>query len=300
MAAERITPDGLPTLVNLSGAVTDIDDDPDSADAAWLTAPGANNNTEARCTFAAPSGNLSTGAGLQEFRCLVRKTNHPTNPTCDIELWEGAALVATLVSGQSVGSTSGVVLSATWDAASLAGADGSGVECRVVGTTGGGNPGNRASLEVGAIEWNAEVAGVTPQSISASGAGSATLAPTAVMARTLAGTATAAANVASSVTLGRLLAGAVAATAGLHKSVAKGIGAAATGAATVLRGTAKGAQAAASAAAALAGAILVPQALTAPATAAAQLASAFTAGPGPAIPFLRRLLRAVLRRVVRG
>lgn len=156
MASERRAPDALLVQTNLSGVVGDIQDDTDSPDANWLTAPGSNNETECRASFPTPTGNPTAGAGLQEFRALVRKTNHSTDPTVTLELYENGALVATLVSAQTVSSTSGVVIAGTWDASSLGTADGSLVEIRVVGTTGGGNPNNRASLEVGALEWNVE------------------------------------------------------------------------------------------------------------------------------------------------
>lgn len=161
MPQERQAPDALLAQINLSGAVGAIQDDPDSADANWLTAPGANNNTEARVSFASPTGNPTVGADLQEFRALVRKTNHSTNPTARIELWENGALVRAGTS-TAISSTSGVVLSFTWNASELGTADGSLVECKVVGTVGGGSPGNRASVEVGAIEWNAQYDAAAP------------------------------------------------------------------------------------------------------------------------------------------
>ena len=300
MAAETLAPDALLEQIELAGALADIDDDPDAPDGAWLTAT-TNGSTAARAGFPVPSADPSAGAGLQEFRVLVRKNAAGGNTVSwSLELWENGAQVAVLATG-TTDSTTGEVASGSWDATSLAAADGSLVECRIAQTGGaGGNPSNRRYLEVGAVEWNAEVAGVTAQFMSASGAGLAGLAQATVMARSLATTASATNGLASLVTLGRLLAGPAMASASLLKSVARGLAAAGSGAGAVARKTAKAASAAAGAAVALAGDILATQALTAPATAAAQLASAFTAGPGPAIPFLRRLLRAVLRRVVTG
>lgn len=158
MATESLYPDAIISATNLSGSVADIDDDPDSPDGAWLTAPGNNNNTDVRVSMPTPTGVPNTGAGLQSIRVLVRKTNHSTDPSAVVELFEtgGGSALATVVASTSVGSTSGVVLSGTFDASLLSTADGSAVEVRVSGTTGGGNPGNRASLEVGAIEWVAD------------------------------------------------------------------------------------------------------------------------------------------------
>ena len=157
MPIERLAPDVLLQQTNLSGAVTDIDDDPDAPDAAWLTAPGSNSNTAARTSFPSPSGNLITGAGLQEFRVQVRKTNHSTDPSAVVELWEAGALVATVIGSTAISSTIGQILAGAFDASLLADISGAGVECLVAGTVGGGAPANRASVEVGAVEWNAEV-----------------------------------------------------------------------------------------------------------------------------------------------
>ncbi len=154
MANQTLSPDALLDQTGLTGSLTDIQDDPDSPDANWLTTSN-NTSTVARVSFPTPSGDLTVGAGLQEFRVLVRKTNHSTNPTCTVDLYENGSLVTNLVSSTTISTTSGIVLSGTWNASSLSNINGSLVECRVVGTPGSGNPSNRASVEVGAIEWNA-------------------------------------------------------------------------------------------------------------------------------------------------
>lgn len=158
---ERMAPTAfLGTPTNLSGAVTDIDDDPDSPDGAWLTAPGSNSPTDVRVSFDTPSAGLDNSASAQEFRVQVRKTNHSTNPTAVVELWVNGSMNSTVVSSTSVTSTTGQILAGGWTSSGIAASD---VECKVVGTVGGGSPGNRASVEVGAIEWNAATSsGVSP------------------------------------------------------------------------------------------------------------------------------------------
>ena len=84
MAQERLAPDALLTQTNLTGAVTDIDDDPDSADANWLTAP-TNVDTTCEVSFPSPSDNLNADAELQEFRVQVRK-NSSRDATVDLFL----------------------------------------------------------------------------------------------------------------------------------------------------------------------------------------------------------------------
>ncbi len=117
-------------------------------------------DTELRAGFPTPATAPATGADLQEFRVLLRKdATGGSDPTYDIELWEtgGGAALATLVSGATLTSDSGEVVSATWDASLLGTADGSAVELRVVGIRSGGSPSNRRTVEVGAAEWNAKL-----------------------------------------------------------------------------------------------------------------------------------------------
>ncbi len=150
MAVERLAPDAILASVNLTGAVTAIDEDPDSPDASWLTRTSPNSDTEVRVSFPTPTPDLT---GTQEFRVRVRKTSEATAPTATVELWQAGSLVSTLVAATTISSTAGVVLAGTFDPTGL---DPASIECRVVGTVGGGSPSKRATVEVGAIEWNAQ------------------------------------------------------------------------------------------------------------------------------------------------
>ena len=149
MAVERLAPDAILASVNLNGAVTAIDEDPDVPDASWLTRVSANVDTEVRVSFPTPTPDLT---GTQEFRVRVRKTSEATAPTASVELWHAGAFVSTLASS-TVSTTVGLVLAGTFDPTGL---DPASIECRVVGTVGGGSPSKRATIEVGAIEWNAQ------------------------------------------------------------------------------------------------------------------------------------------------
>lgn len=155
MATERQAPDGATfVLTELTGAYTDVDDDPDSPDADWLVASGNNVNTACEASFPTPTGNPTVGADLQEFRVLFRQFDEAQGGTPEgrIELWENGALVR--AGTDTAIPDGGIVLSFTWNANELGTADGSLVECNAVGTKSGGAPGNRNSAEVGAIEWN--------------------------------------------------------------------------------------------------------------------------------------------------
>jgi hypothetical protein len=70
LALIAIPPDAILTQTGFTGAVGSIDEDPDAADGSWVTSTGP--NTVLRVSFGSPPGDLSTGAGLQEFRILVR------------------------------------------------------------------------------------------------------------------------------------------------------------------------------------------------------------------------------------
>lgn len=172
MAVEREAPDAILVATDLSGVVGDIQDDPDAADANWLTASGNNVNTDVRVSFPTPSGNPRVGADLQEFRALVRQFDEAQTgtPTARLELWENGALIR--AGGETNVPDGGVVLSFTWNANELATADGSLVESKVVGTKSGGAPGARNTVEVGAIEWNADLAAATQNITDAGNIGS--------------------------------------------------------------------------------------------------------------------------------
>lgn len=155
MSQERLAPDSILAIQNLSGTVADIDDDPDSPDGAWLTAPGSNNETSVRVSFPTPSGDLDATANAQTVRALVRKTNHNQEPFATLYLYENGSQVKILQAETGITSTTGQVMSGTFSASEIN--NPANVEVFIQGFVGGGNPGNRASMEVGAIEWNAEI-----------------------------------------------------------------------------------------------------------------------------------------------
>ena len=156
---QRLPLDVVVSSTNLAGAtVPFLEDDPDAPDGNWATRIDKD-DTLLHVGFPTPAGDPTQGATLQEFQVLLRKDASGGNdPTYDLELWEsgGGAPLATLVSGATLSSDTGVVVAATWDAALLGTADGSAVELKVVGHRSGGNPNLRRMVEVGAVEWNVE------------------------------------------------------------------------------------------------------------------------------------------------
>lgn len=158
MATESLYPDALLVQTNLSGAVTDIDDDPDGPDGLWLSASGNNANSVSTVSFPNPTGSPNTGGGLQQFRIWARLTPNATACTFNVYLanstgrLNGGAAIAT----GSLASVSGQLIAANWDAALLTAADGSDVRCEFEVIKSGGSPANRTTGEVGAIEWVAD------------------------------------------------------------------------------------------------------------------------------------------------
>lgn len=156
MPTERLAPDAILSSSNLSGSVTDIDEDPDSNDANWMVASSNNVATNVRTSLPTPTPTLTVGAGLQEFRACVRKfsSTQTGTPKARIELWENGGLIR---AGSDVNVTSAVaqVIAFTWNASEIATSNGSLVECKVVGTQSGGSGSARNSTDVGALEWNA-------------------------------------------------------------------------------------------------------------------------------------------------
>lgn len=68
--SQQLFPDAILVQTNLTGAVTDIDEDPDSPDANWLIGGGG---VELRVSFPSPAGPLLSGEGFtQEFRIRAR------------------------------------------------------------------------------------------------------------------------------------------------------------------------------------------------------------------------------------
>jgi len=158
MATERQSPDALLQQDNLSGSLSDIQDDPDSPDANWLTHITNNVDTVCLVSFPTPTGNPTEGVDLQEFRIWVRQQpdGAGADPTVSISLYEGGFLVSEVLATTAVSSTTGALYSGTWNANLLSTPDGSNVECYIYGSAVGGAPGNRCTVEVGAVEWNVD------------------------------------------------------------------------------------------------------------------------------------------------
>lgn len=154
---EPVTPTAIEASSNLTGAITDIDEDPHSPDANWLTQTNPTTyTTDLRVSFGPPPSSLSTGADLQLFRFWVRGSNS-NGRVADItvELWEAGALVSTLTPRhQKLKGNNAIMVFAPWDLSDLANSTGADVEARISCTQ------LLGGVEIGAVDWLCEHGGL--------------------------------------------------------------------------------------------------------------------------------------------
>lgn len=169
MAIVRYSPNTILATDNYTGAVTNIQDDPDAPDANWISPTDPTFNGSFRVGFANPTKGPKGGAGLQEFRCRFRTTGTGSNPgSVSVDLYENGVLRATLLPATAISSTAGIVYSLTWDSSILTDQTGAGVELLFTNTSSGGKATGRESVAVGAVEWNLDEATATVYNLSAS------------------------------------------------------------------------------------------------------------------------------------
>ncbi len=161
MATERLEPDVLITLTNMTGVVGDIQADPDTKSGSWtatdpLRATGNNTNVTAHCSFPTPTGDLTVGAGLQEFRVLLRPfdAGQTSDPNWRIELWQAGVLIRAGSNTSILNDAGDTVVAFPWNGNELTLIDGSAVEIKVFGIKTGGSGSKRNTIDFGAIEWN--------------------------------------------------------------------------------------------------------------------------------------------------
>lgn len=153
MSTETLYPDGATfTLVNLTGAYTTVDDDPETSasDSDYLVATDQDAVTAMLVSFPTPTANPTTGTGVQIMRLRLRLTKaEPQNVNWEIREGTNVRQSGSL----SVTSTSFAAYSIPWDAANLGTADGSLVALYVVGGAAVGT--SRHSWECSALAWYA-------------------------------------------------------------------------------------------------------------------------------------------------
>lgn len=121
MPITALSPDALLASANLRDAaaasppeaLADLGDDPASPDGDWWSPVDPAEAAAARFGFPAPAGLLS---GEQAFRVLLRKSAGTGNPTATLSLYEDGVLVRHLQSDVEITSTTGQIVTGTWDA----------------------------------------------------------------------------------------------------------------------------------------------------------------------------------------
>jgi hypothetical protein len=154
---EIATVNGLPNSVNISSTVTDYD----TLDGTWAL-NDAGGNIDARVDFTLPTGDPAAGTDLQTFNVHVRKNATGGNdPQITIYLWENGSTLSVSAVHSGITTLTGATYSLSWNAASLATADGSLVQCRIAQTSGGtGNPGSRRYIDIDYVEWVVDLGSV--------------------------------------------------------------------------------------------------------------------------------------------
>ena len=156
MGTETLRPNSEVQDSNLvANDETDHDEDPDvSTDT--VNATGNDVQTKWSGGFPTPTGSPKVGADLQEFRAGVEPFDlgQTGTPTARISLLEGGFLVR---AGPFVDVTEYTVLSLTWDAAEIQVPDGSLVQMQVIAVQSGGGASEKNSVNIGHMEWNANV-----------------------------------------------------------------------------------------------------------------------------------------------
>jgi hypothetical protein len=172
----RAQPVSILASSNFTGTVATLQEpDLQNKTGSWLTATSGTTNTDVRASLQASSCGLLSGAGAQTILVLVRRTaGGGSNPTCTVDLYHSGSLVANLVSATPVSSTTGTILTLTWNASLLGGSPPacSGIEIRVRGTASA-----TATVEVGGIQWLPEFASNGSAEVTDSGWMTRTLPP---------------------------------------------------------------------------------------------------------------------------
>lgn len=121
-------------------------------DGVWAGPTTNNSAWTSRWAMDDPSTAL---AGTQTVTVRVRKTNHSTDPSVAVALYENGTLIRELRSATTVSSTSGVDLDSTFEANEIS--NPANIEIEVAGSVGSGGPANRASLQLDGIRFVAEL-----------------------------------------------------------------------------------------------------------------------------------------------
>ena len=165
---EDVIPDAITTQTGLTGAITDIDDDPDAPDGdtnwtggnGWLTTNASNSVLLVTTTNPTNGANIDTAANAQTIKVFLRKNaTGGSNPTFTLEVHDSGGLHETLATDVAV-TTAGTLFTYTWTAAGISSPND--IQINLVSTKGGGGP-NERNVEVDAVRWEMAYTGAETQ-----------------------------------------------------------------------------------------------------------------------------------------
>ena len=156
MATETLLPSGVASSANLVNDTNVLADD-----TSWATASSNNSDSIIIVDFPTPSGNPTTGAGLQGCTVKYRVTANASSVTFDAYILEGGTRLngGAAVDSWTSTSTTEATREVTWDASILGTADGSAVQLEVYATKSGGSPSNRTAGEFQFVDWDVTYSG---------------------------------------------------------------------------------------------------------------------------------------------
>lgn len=170
-SSETIRPDGTNDIVGYTTCTAaEIDDDPDTDDGEWCDGVGTDVATEVDAEMANPTGGPDSATNAQEVRVCLRSTGQSSDPTCSVDILEGNIVRVNNVISKTISQTDCTTVdSATWtfDPAVWTDDTGAAIEVGVDCTPGSGNPANRASGELGAVELNLTLKSATTHKLIA-------------------------------------------------------------------------------------------------------------------------------------
>ncbi len=162
MAVEIVQPDALLTQINQSGAISTIQDDPDSPDGSWMTAIDDTLDSEFRVSFTDPTGAPRPGPNLQTIRVHCRRvpSSGGNNPQLTVDLYEAGTFVRAVISNVGITNLTGQTEEGLWNSSEVV--DVNDVEFRFFADTVPGGPPTRRQLDFAAVEWVATLVAETP------------------------------------------------------------------------------------------------------------------------------------------
>lgn len=148
---EYVQPDGVGSLVNMTGAHTDVDDDPREADANNFAATTDGTEASGLFTFASPPANLKTGANNQIFEVLSGCLSDLAM-SLRLQLYESASQVGSVQVDDDINAIlgqGGEITELEWDAADLAAVSGANVELNYIGNPGSSDVSTPVPMAIG-------------------------------------------------------------------------------------------------------------------------------------------------------